>query len=168
MDRHTGITLIELLTTIALIAVLAGAAVPALDHILLNAQRRATLEGLARAAWLARSEALRRGRVVLLCGTTDGAACAPGLSAWSEGWLVVPEDDPAEVLHVGEGATHPRSGLLANRQLFRFEPNDRRSTNGTLAWCDHRGEAAARAVVISPTGRPRLVRGAGSLECVAP
>lgn len=168
MDRQAGITLIELLTTITLIGILAGAAVPALDHILLNAQRNAVLEGLARGAWLARSEALRRGRPVLLCGTLDGASCAGESSAWSEGWLVVPDDDPADILRLGDGATHPRGRLLANRQLFRFEPNDRRSTNGTLAWCDDRGAEAARALVISPTGRPRLIRGAGSLECATP
>jgi len=165
MDRHAGITLIELLTAIALIAVLAGIAVPALDRILLNARRNAVLEDVARAAWLARSEALRRGRPVLLCGSRDGRACAGELPAWDQGWLVVPEDEPARVLRLGAGAAHPRGRLLANRHSFRFEPGERRSTNGTLAWCDDRGDAAARALVISPTGRPRRIRGAGSLEC---
>jgi type IV fimbrial biogenesis protein FimT len=157
MERHAGITLIELLTVLALLALLAGLAVPALDTLVLNARRAAAMDGLVRAAWFARSEALKRGRPVLLCPAAEGNRCAADTAAWSEGWRIAPVDQP-----------HPRARVLANRSAFSFEPQDRRSTNGTLAWCDARGASAARAVVIAPTGRPRLVRGPGSLECPAP
>jgi type IV fimbrial biogenesis protein FimT len=168
MDRLAGFTLIELLVAMALVAVLARVAVPALDGLMLNARRAAAMEGLVRAAWFARTEALQRGRPVILCAAAAGDACAADLGAWSEGWLVAPFDEPGHVLRRGTGAADPRARLLANRASFRFEPHDRRSTNGTLAWCDRRGAGAARAVVISPTGRPRLEHGAGSLECPAP
>jgi type IV fimbrial biogenesis protein FimT len=168
MDRLAGITLIELLAAMAIVAVLAGMAVPAFDGLVLNARRTATTESLVRAAWFARTEAVQRGRPVILCAAAAGDACAADLAAWSEGWVVTPVDEPGVVLRRGAGAAHPRARLLANRSAFHFEPHDRRSTNGTLAWCDARGRDAARAVVISATGRPRLERGAGSLECPAP
>lgn len=168
MDRHTGLSLLELLAVIALTAVLAGFAVPAMDRTLLNARRTAAMESLVRAAWFARAEAVRRGRPVILCGSADGALCAADTAAWNAGWLVAPADAPAMALRRGQGVTDRRARLVANRSVFTFEPHDRRSTNGTLAWCDDRGEAAARAVVIAPTGRPRLEAGSGSLACPTP
>lgn len=168
MHRASGITLIELLTALAVIAVLAGLAVPALDALVLNARRAATMDDLLRAAWLARTEALRLGRPVLLCGSTRGDGCDGDTASWTNGWVVVPADTPDEVLRQGGNAARVGARLLSNRGAFRFETADRRSTNGTLAWCDRRGAAAARAIVISPTGRPRLERGAGSLDCAAP
>lgn len=164
MANNNGLTLIELLAAIAIVAVLAGLAVPALDGMLLNASRTATMDGLVRGAWLARTEALRRGRPVLLC---PAAGCSADPSAWSAGWIVTPADEPGHRLRHGPGVPAPRAQLLSNRSAFSFEPHDRRSTNGTLAWCDGRGRDAARAVVISPTGRPRLERGPGSLACPA-
>lgn len=168
MHRASGITLIELLTALAVIAVLAGLAVPALDGLLLNARRAAAMEGLFRAAWLARTEALRLGRPVLLCGSALGDGCDGDPRSWTAGWVVVPADPPAEVLRRGGGIARAGARLLSNRSAFRFEAAERRSTNGTLAWCDRRGAAAARAIVISPTGRPRHTHGSGSLECSPP
>ena len=167
MDRHAGITLIELLTALALVAVLVGLAVPALDSVLLNARRAAAMDELARAAWFARTEALKRGRPVILCASAGGAQCVANTAAWTGGWRIAPADDLDLTLRQGAGSPDPRARLLANRSSFRFEPHDRRSTNGTVAWCDRRGLAAARAMVVAPTGRPRLERGAGSLPCPA-
>ena len=167
MHRQDGLTLAELLIAIALVAILAGLGLPALDRALLDARRTAAMESLLRAVWFARAEALRRGRPVVLCASGGMDRCSDDAAAWSLGWLVVPGDTPETLLRRGAGAQDPRARLLANRSAFHFQPFERRSTNGTLAWCDRRGEAAARAVVIAPTGRPRLERGAGSLSCPA-
>ena len=168
MDRNTGITLLELLSVVALAGILASLAVPALDRLLLNARRAAATEGLVRAAWFARMEASQRGRAVLLCAAAGGDRCVDDPAAWTEGWVVTPVDNPGEVLRRGPGTADARARLLANRSTFSFEPHDRRSTNGTLAWCDDRGAPAARAVVISATGRPRVEHGPGVLPCPAP
>jgi type IV fimbrial biogenesis protein FimT len=46
--------------------------------------------------------------------------------------------------------------IVGNRPLFEFRPLLRRSTNGTVVFCDRRGTPAARAVIVSYTGRPRV------------
>ena len=165
MDRQAGITLLELLAAIALAAVMTSLAIPALDSMMLNARRAAAIESLVRAAWFARTEALRRGRPVVLCGSAGGAHCAADPDAWSDGWLVAAADAPSVALRRGPGVRDRRARIIANRRTFSFEPFDRRGTNGTLAWCDDRGERAARAVIIAPTGRPRVEQGTGSLAC---
>jgi type IV fimbrial biogenesis protein FimT len=168
MDRQAGLTLLELLTVIAIVAVLGALAVPAFETLTLNARRAAAMDELLRSAWFARTEALRRGRPVLLCASHGGDTCLADTGAWSGGWLVRPLDEASEILRRGRGVTDPRARLLANRSSFRFEADDRRSTNGTIAWCDSRGAEGARALVIAPTGRPRLQAGAGSLACAPP
>jgi len=159
---QAGVTLLELLVALAIAAVLAAAAVPALDGMVLNARRAAVLEALVRGAWFARGEAARRGAPATLCPSTDGVSCAGDTAAWASGWIVTAG---AGALRQGDGPGDTRATVIANRAAFVFRPYDRRSTNGTIAWCDARGETAARSVVISPTGRPRVKAGAGSLGC---
>jgi type IV fimbrial biogenesis protein FimT len=161
-------TLMELLVALALLAILAALATPALQGLRLNASRAAAMEGLLRAAWYARSEAIRQGRPVLLCPAGPDHACVARREAWSDGWSVAAAAAPDAPLRSGRGVGRARAVLTANRDSFTFETQDRRSTNGTLAWCDPRGESASRAIVISPTGRPRLERGSGSIECGPP
>jgi len=168
VTQAQGMTLMELLVALALLAILATLATPALESLRLNASRAAAMEGLLRAAWYARSEAVRQGRPVLLCPAGPGGTCAAGREAWSDGWIVAAAAAPEDALRTGPGGARTRAALLANRDAFIFETQDRRSTNGTLAWCDPRGESASRAIVISPTGRPRLQRGSGSVECSPP
>jgi hypothetical protein len=59
--------------------------------------------------------------------------------------------------------------LRANRKAFTFRPFGIRATNGTFWLCDRRG--GARAVVVSPAGRPRTIAGgqsaAGERACEA-
>jgi type IV fimbrial biogenesis protein FimT len=168
VKQAQGMTLMELLVALALLAILAALATPALESLRLNASRAAVMEGLLRAAWYARSEAVRQGRPVVLCPAGPGDACTARRDAWSGGWTVAAAATPDAPLRTGHGVGRARAVLMANRDSFTFETHDRRSTNGTLAWCDPRGERASRAIVISPTGRPRLQRGSGSIECSPP
>ena len=46
--------------------------------------------------------------------------------------------------------------ITSNRVFYEFRPFTWRSTNGTITFCDERGAAHARAVIISYTGRPRV------------
>ena len=59
--------------------------------------------------------------------------------------------------------------IRANRQLFEFRPFGRRSVNGTVTFCDERGAASAKAVIVSYTGRPRVSkRGPGRRRLTCP
>jgi type IV fimbrial biogenesis protein FimT len=49
-----------------------------------------------------------------------------------------------------------QGSIRSNRAHYIFRPYYRRSTNGTVIFCDRRGSAAARAVIVSYTGRPRV------------
>ena len=79
-----------------------------------------------------------------------------------DGWLVFANLDRDDPPQVDEGepivlahAPASRIHIRANRDAFTFRPFDLRATNGTVVFCDERGSEHARAVIVSPTGRPR-------------
>ena len=161
--RTRGYSLLELLVTLILVVVLLSLGVPGLRHLALDARRTADVNAFVSAIHLARSESSKQARAVVLCHTADGIVCAGARQPYDLGWMVfvdADEDSPprrddteALLLHhtpVIEGS------IRSNRAHYVFHPYYRRSTNGTIVFCDIRGPAAARAVIVSYTGRPRV------------
>ena len=165
MNRSRGVTLLELLMVLMVAAVLAAAAIPGLGAFILNARRTADVNGFVTAVQLARGEAFKRSRTVVLCKTADGTSCGGSEVDFDQGWMVFMNDgsespprrdadEPQLFAYQPETA----GKITANRRLFEFRPFGRRSTNGTVTFCDRRGADQARAVVVSFTGRPRVTR----------
>jgi type IV fimbrial biogenesis protein FimT len=159
MRRRTGgFTLWELLLTVGLAAVMLGAGTPALRSFLLDAKLTADVNGWILAVQLARSEAAKRGRSVIVCPTADTVHCSGATARWM---VFVNLDDrhpvqraagePLLFVHTAE----IEGSILSNRPYYEFRVG-RRSTNGTIVLCDARGTAGAKAVIVSYTGRPRV------------
>ena len=161
--RWAGYSLIELLVTLMLAAILLVLGVPGLRELALDARRTADVNAFVSAVQLARSESAKRAQAVVLCPTADGSTCARAGQPFDSGWMVFVDadgDNPPRrdgdeelLLHyppVMEGS------IRSNRASFVFRPHYRRSTNGTVVFCDLRGPPAARAVIVSYTGRPRV------------
>lgn len=165
MGRYSGLTLVEMITTTALIAIVGTLAVPSFNHMRLNAQRTATVNNFFHSLFLARSEAVKRGEIVSLCRSSDGQVCAPRSAAWTVGWIVFvnrDRDEPAvrdeseELLAVYAGWEN--GTIASNRLTYSFRPTVQGVVNGTIVFCDPRGSAQARAIIISHTGRPRVAQ----------
>ena len=157
-SRARAFTLYELLLTLALLAILATLALPSFS--ILSAKNRQTTEinALFHAFHQARKESIMRHRVVSLCPSRDGMTCA-GTRDWSDGWLLF--YDPAGTGWPGDGIVARHTGsksvkVAANRRLFTARGTQKRTTNGTLVFCDRDGRTAAKALVVSYTGRPRV------------
>lgn len=88
--RESGLTLIELIITITLFAIVVTAALPALQSFIQNHRVAAQANGLVTAIQLARSEALKRGGSVTLCASDNGTACG---GSWNDGWMVREDED---------------------------------------------------------------------------
>jgi type IV fimbrial biogenesis protein FimT len=161
--RSQGYSLLELLVTLTLVAILLSLGVPGLREFALDARRLADVNGFVTAIHLARSESAKRAEAVVLCQTTDGVVCGNSGQRYDLGWMVFVDDDEDspprrdgdEILLLHHIPTIQGS-IRSNRAFYVFRPYYRRSTNGTVVFCDLRGPAAARAVIISYTGRPRV------------
>jgi len=170
MRPQAGFTLWELLCTMVVATVLLGLGVPSFERFALDARLTADVNGFVTAIQLARSEAAKRGHNVVLCKTTDRRSCADAEAGYEAGWMVFVNED--DVLPPARSDSEPLlfaysptvdGTIRSNRRLYHFRPFLVRSTNGTITFCDRRGERAAKAVIVSYTGRPRTSsRGPGN------
>lgn len=83
-----GITLLELMMTVAIVGILGMLAAPSFDAMLRTNRTRTVASELLGALNLARSEAIRRGQPVSVCRSSDGSSCATGGTGWDKGWIV--------------------------------------------------------------------------------
>jgi type IV fimbrial biogenesis protein FimT len=165
MQKSIGFTLLEMVATLSVAGTLAFFAVPSFHTMVLDARRTAAVNDFLQALFLARSEALTRGEVVSVCKSPDQQQCANRAPEWTAGWIVFvnrdreepPHRDPDETL-IAAFPGRPSGRITANRQAFSFRPYYHAVINGTVTFCDRRGSAHARAIIINRAGRPRLAR----------
>jgi len=169
-----GFTLIELIVTLAVAAILVTAAVPALRTFVQNSRITTQTNDVLGDINFARSEAIRRGQNVEVCTSTNGTSCN-GAGVWTTGRLIWTDADnngsldATEALRYREavsgstnalivaagGATDPiifnRTGMVAvcspiaaTDACFRFSV------------CDDRGASYGRNVSINRIGQARV------------
>jgi type IV fimbrial biogenesis protein FimT len=161
--RAMGFTLYELLCAVLVAAVLLGIGVPSFGSFALDSARTADVNAFMASVQLARNEAAKRARSVVLCKTADWRRCGGAEIEYEAGWMIFVNEDGQRPPQRSEqelllAAYQPRIAgtITSNRPLFDFRPVLQRSTNATVTFCDRRGQREARAVIVSYTGRPRV------------
>lgn len=165
-----------MLFSLLVLGTLLALAVPSFERFVRDARRTADINGFVTAIQLARSESAKRGANVVLCKTADSLSCGGAGVRYDAGWMVFVNVDDDQPPTLGSADTllfyHApamQGTIVSNRRLYEFRPFRRRSTNGTVTFCDARGASSARAVIVSYTGRPRVSdRGPGNRALVCP
>ncbi|WP_341707783.1 GspH/FimT family pseudopilin [Halopseudomonas sp.] len=153
-NRSRGFTLIELMVTITVAAVLLTIALPSFVNTTLNSKLRATANNLSAAAMLARSEAIKRNSATRLCASDNGTSCS---GAWEDGWIVISSDNT--VVHA-EGSVPDGYKVNTASTTLTFEPSGVGSTAASFVICRATPSVGSqeRLVSISATGRPSVTR----------
>ncbi len=154
-DRQTGLTLIELIITVAVFIVVASTAGPAMQNVLRDNRTVAQVNGLLGDLNFTRSEAIKRGTNVTICQSDDQISCSNDKDAWHKGWVVV--DAAGNLLRV-HGALRGGTTLSYSRGNLSYK-GDGTSTglaNGRFNFCSSAGAGSkGRSLVVGPTGRVR-------------
>jgi type IV fimbrial biogenesis protein FimT len=178
----SGVTLVELIITIAVAAILLSLATPGLRSFIASNSVAGLTNELTAALNLARSEAIKRGKTVTICKssnvtaavTTSAPACDSSATAtWPDGWLVFLDAgtrgtrDGSEdtILKIGQPST--RGAIQTGADLARyvsFFPDGTTTADGTqaartLTICK---APSQRTIVVSRTGQIKTAKGACS------
>jgi type IV fimbrial biogenesis protein FimT len=161
-SRQQGLTLPELLIGLGVASLLAMAAAGFLPHGIQSARMTADVNRFVTALHLARSEAIKRQRHLVLCPAAAGDACARR-AGWEGGWLLFASDDNREreaaepLLDRGSSLGTGISMHSGRRKRIVYQPDGSSGgSNSSFTFCDRRGLARPRVICLSGTGRPRL------------
>lgn len=162
MRRAHGFTLIELMVTLSVAAILLTIAVPNYQTFIQDSRLTAQINSFVTVMTLAKSEAIKRSSPVTVCPSVAGVACTGG-KTWSNGWLMFADPNGDGVVDAGEeilqvGAALPGGNTLTSKNQVRVRFTADGFSSGffdTFTLCDSRGAADARGVVLSNQGRIR-------------
>lgn len=156
-----GISLIEQIMVLAIIAILASVATPSLHHLLVRNQVQVAQMDFIGALHHARATAITSGQHIVFCPTHDAQQCS-GETRWDDGWLLARDSDhdnqpDQQPLYSGAGYSgNVRIYSSVGRHSVRFHPDGSASgSNLTLLFCDPSQADHTLSVVVSNAGRVR-------------
>lgn len=160
---NRGITLIELLIALAILAITLSLAAPAFGALIEKTHVRTARSALAAALGTARISAVSRGLHVVVCPSRDQATCSGGIE-WQAGWVVFADENrdrerqaDEAVLSVGD-ALPPGTAVVGSigRPRVSYRPDGSATgTNLTLTFCERSGRVEASTLVVNNAGRVR-------------
>jgi type IV fimbrial biogenesis protein FimT len=161
--RCTGYSMTEVLTTLAVVGVVVSNGVPAMQNLVHEQRLTTQVNQLFTDLHLARSESIKRSAQVTLCKSNDGATCSTA-SDWRDGWIVFADTNGNEAVDTGETIIRVGQALATGTTLrygtsysyVYYKSDGAAWPNATFTFCDPRGAANARAIILANTGRPRI------------
>lgn len=169
-----GFTLMEMLVTLSVAAILAAVAVPSFSTWMIGARVDSQAGSLLAAMRMARSEAASRGAWVVLCPTTDhGANCSSSGANWSSGWMVFVDADRSgsrqagseALLQLADGISGNLTATVAGftDTVITFSPyggllqGGAPAAGGSIRLCGASG-TSGRQVRVDASGRPSSIK----------
>lgn len=167
-----GFTLLELLVTVTVAALLLATGVPGFRAIIMNSRLVGQTNEFVTAINVARSSAVRYQRNATVCLSSDFDAAVPscdGGTDWSTGWIVWVDRNRDSAPSAGEilSVHEPLSGSLslmstaANR--FTYDARGFAVVAGDdLTLCDGRAGETGRVISVNDAGRTSVAEAACS------
>lgn len=159
---QNGFTLLEVLTVIAITAILLSLATPSFQAFSAHQDAKATVQKLSGLIRLARNNALNHQRPTLLCPSKDGIKCTQD---WHEGILIFEDQNHDKQLSQHEDLVYFQSPLIKKGSLHWSALHNylsfsgqglSGSSAGSFIYCpEDNNPAYANALIVSFSGKAR-------------
>ncbi len=119
--RHAaGVTLLELLVTVVIVAIAAAVGLPKLSQLVDDAAVASQADTLLQSLSFTRAEAVKRNARVTMCRSSDGSSCAAAAASgqWRDGWIVFVDGGDAAVREAGDELLRVQAPLGASGQIL--------------------------------------------------
>jgi len=166
LTANLGFTLIELIVTISIVAILVGVAIPGFTSIINSTRLTTYANELVASLNLARSEAVKRG--VQISVRRKGSTH----QNWDSGWDIFTDLDGDGALDAADTLlkTYPalsngftlRTGTVGYQDFAAYLPSglSLNSSGDTFRLCDSSADTGdSRAIAVNAVGRPRTSEG---------
>jgi len=166
MQHKSGFTLIELMITIAIAAILITIAVPGFQSFISGNRMTTLTNELVTELMVAKAEAVRRNASISICIKNNANNACNATGAWQDGWLSFTDSDADGVVDAGEtvlkvhgplprGYTLGATGLNAAVRIT-YLPSGNVNAPGTYTLCQP--GAFGRTIAVTTTGRTNTTR----------
>jgi len=185
-SRHhpRGFTLLELMITVAIMAILLAIGIPSFTGLMHSNRLTSSTNEFIAGLYTARTEAVKQSHRVTMCKSTNGASCI-ATGTWEQGWIVFSDQDHDATVDTGDtvlrasgvaptGITILGNGNVANYVSFASDGTAKLTTNalqlGTVRVCiaSNLVKENARDIVLSATGRFITEKKSVGVTCPAP
>ncbi len=176
--NKAGFTLVEMMVTVAIAAILAGIGIPNLQRTLQDNQMTSRYNEFLSSLNLTRNTAITQGAPAALCKrNASGSGCAANSADWQYGWLVFSDKNNNGTVDAGEKILQDKSDINGNVTMHYSRVINRISYSaegyaygfaGTFTFCDQRGDSARKGMVISQNGRMRKAESGDNLSTCPP
>lgn len=173
MKSSKGFTLLELMVTLAVSAILMFIAVPSFVSFIRNSQLTTQANAFFTDLSLTKSEAVKRNARVSICASSNGATCS-GSTNWATGWIVFTDssgtsgtlDGADELLRIHGEIKGEATFASTGGTFVQFTPSGYSSTYNdasaaeTVFTLDH-SECTGdqrRVISVAPFGRVQVDR----------
>ena len=171
MKKENGFTLIELIVSMAIAAIVLSVGVPTFRGVILDNGMAANANRFATSINLARSSAVRYQRNAVICASANWNQATPTCSTgtdWSVGWVVyVDKDrdgaiDADEIVSVAEPMDDDVTFSSGSLSSFTYDARGFVNNADNLTICDDRTGETGRSIRINAAGRINVSRQACS------
>lgn len=165
---HQGFTLIELMITIAIAAILLTVAVPGMQNFIIENRMTTLSNELVTDLLVAKSEAVRRSvRVAVCVRNTAGDACNVG-GSWTDGWIAFTDANSNGIVDAGETVLKVHAPMptgvvmtaptISTPNIVTYSPSGALAPLAAITFNLCRTGYLGRNIDVSTTGRTSTAR----------